>query len=178
MNIHWENWCWSWNSNTLATRLEELTIWKRPWSWERLKMGGEGDNRGWASPTQWTWVWVGSRSWWWTRKPGVLQSTGLQRVRHDWATELNWQKHCWKMKRHTRRHVHTHTHTHILSQYQSINIYPVSTELSCPWLLLIIKGHQWHCTSCLYMEENLSTLSFKLSFPMILLRKNFSTQVA
>ena len=46
---------------------------------------------GWmASPMQWTWVWVGSRSWWWTGKPGVLQSIELQRVGHNWATELNW----------------------------------------------------------------------------------------
>ena len=56
--------------------------------------GGEGDDRGWnggmASPTWWTWVWVSSRSWWWTRKPGVLQSMGLQRVGHDWGTELSW----------------------------------------------------------------------------------------
>ena len=67
-------------------------IWKDPD--ERLKAGGEGDNRGWdgwmASWTQWTWVWVNSRSWWWTERPGVLQSMGSQRVRHDWATELNW----------------------------------------------------------------------------------------
>ena len=42
-----------------------------------------------ASPTQWTWIWVGSRSWWCTERPGVLQSMGSQRVRHDWATELN-----------------------------------------------------------------------------------------
>ena len=71
-----------------------LTHWKRPWCWERLKAGGEGDDRGWngwmASPTRWTWVWVNSRSWWWTGRPGVLQFMGLQRVRHDWATELNW----------------------------------------------------------------------------------------
>ena len=46
---------------------------------------------GWmASPTQWTWIWVNSESWWWTGRPGVLQSMGLQTVRHDWATELNW----------------------------------------------------------------------------------------
>ena len=47
--------------------------WKRPWSWERLRVGGEGDDRGWdgwmASPTQWTWVWVNSGNWWWTGKP-------------------------------------------------------------------------------------------------------------
>ena len=87
------DWCWSWNSNTLATWCEELTPLKRPWCWERLKAGGEGDDRGrdgWmASMTWWTWVWVSSRRWWWTGKPGVLQSMGSQRVRHDWATELN-----------------------------------------------------------------------------------------
>ena len=66
---------------------------KRPQCWERLK-AGEGDNRGWdgwmASPIQWRWVWVNSRSWWWTGRPGVLQSMALRRVGHDWATELNW----------------------------------------------------------------------------------------
>ena len=60
----------------------------------KLKAGGEEDNRGWdgwmASPNQWTWVWVNSGSWWWTGRPSVLHSMGSQRVRHDWATELNW----------------------------------------------------------------------------------------
>ena len=69
---------------------------KRPWCWERLKAGGEGDDRGWddwmASLTRWTWVWINSRSWWWMGKPGVLQSMGSRRVRHDRATELNWLK--------------------------------------------------------------------------------------
>ena len=91
-DINWKDSCWSFN--TLATWCKELTHWKRPWCWERLKAGGEGDDRGWdgwmASPTRWTWVWVSSGSWWWTGKPGVLQSMGLQRVRHDGATELNW----------------------------------------------------------------------------------------
>ena len=77
----------------LATWFEELTHLKRPWCWERLR-AGEGDDRGWngwmASPTQWTWLWVDSRSWWWTGMPGVLRFMGSQRVRHDWATELNW----------------------------------------------------------------------------------------
>ena len=67
---------------------------KKTCCWERLKAGREGDKRGWdgwmASLTRWTWVLAGSRSWWWTGKPGVLQSMGSQRVRHDWATELNW----------------------------------------------------------------------------------------
>ena len=84
----------SWNSNTLATSCEELTHWKRPRCWERLGAGGEVNDRGWggwmASPTQWTWVWVNSRSWWWTGRPGVLRFMGSQRVRHNWATELNW----------------------------------------------------------------------------------------
>ena len=89
-----EGQCWSWNSNTLATWCEELTHLKRLWCWERLKVGGEGDNRGWdscmASPTQRPWVWVYSRSWWWTGKPGLLQSLGSHRVRQDWETEVNW----------------------------------------------------------------------------------------
>ena len=82
----------------LATWWEELTPLKRPWCWKRLRAGGEGDDRGWdgwmASPTQWTWVWVGSGSCWWTGRPGVLQSMGSQRVGHDWATELNWTELC------------------------------------------------------------------------------------
>ena len=72
-------------------------FWKKHWCWERLKAGGEGDDSGWDGwmasqwvPTQWTWVWVGSGSWWWTGKPGMLQSIGSQRVGHDWATELYW----------------------------------------------------------------------------------------
>ena len=73
-----------------------MTHLKRPWCWERLKAGGEGDNGGWdgwmASLTQWIWVWGSSRSWWWTGKPGVLQSMGLQRVRQDWVMELTDQE--------------------------------------------------------------------------------------
>ena len=70
-------------------------LWKRPWCWERLKAWNEGNDRGWgdwmASPTWWTWVWASSRSWWWTGKPGMLQSMGLQRVGQlSYWTELNW----------------------------------------------------------------------------------------
>ena len=75
----------------LMRRAESL---ERPWCWERLRAGEEGDNRGWdgwmASLTQRTWVWVDSGCWWWTGRPGVLRFMGSQRVRHDWATELNW----------------------------------------------------------------------------------------
>ena len=89
LNIPWKGWCRSWNSNTLATWGEELTHWKSPWCWERLKVGGEGDDSRWAgwmaSPTQWTLVWVKSGSWWWT---GGLVSMRLQRVGQDWL--IDW----------------------------------------------------------------------------------------
>ena len=78
----------------LMRRVDSL---EKPWCWEGLGAGGEGDDRRWdgwmASPTGWMWVWVNSGSWWWTGRPGVLQFMGLQRVGHDWATgltELNW----------------------------------------------------------------------------------------
>ena len=84
---------------------------KRPWCWEKLMAGGEGDDRGWdgwiASLTRWTWVWVNSRSWWWTGRLGVLQFMGSQRVRHDWATGLSdwtglnwteWQLWYWAIR--------------------------------------------------------------------------------
>ena len=104
LNIHWKDWYWSWSSNTLATWFEELTHWKRPWCWERLKAGGEGDDRGWDSCMalliQCPWVWGNSGRQWRTGKSGVLQSMGSQRVRHDW----DWR---------TTTHTHTHTHTHI-----------------------------------------------------------------
>ena len=62
LGVNWKDWCWSWNSNTLVTWCEELTHLKRPWCWERLKAGGDKDDRwrdGWmASLTQWRWVWV------------------------------------------------------------------------------------------------------------------------
>ena len=94
LNIHWKVWCWSWSSNTLAIWCEELTYLKRLWCWKRLKVGGEGDDRGWdgwmASPIQRTWVWINSGGWWWTERPGMLQSMRLQRVGHDWGTEPNW----------------------------------------------------------------------------------------
>ena len=83
--------------------LKEKKTWEAPFiysygSW--LRAGGEGDDRGWdgwmASPTQWTWVWVDSRSWWWTGRPGVLWLMGSQRVGHDWLS--NWTDGSWKIK--------------------------------------------------------------------------------
>ena len=89
--VHWR---WSWNSNTSVTWCEKLTHYKRPWCWERLRAGGEGDDRGWggwtASLTQWTWVWVNSRSWWWTGRPGVLWFMGCKELDMTEWTELNW----------------------------------------------------------------------------------------
>ena len=89
-----KDWCWSWNSNTLPTSCEDLTHWKRLWWWEGLGTGGEGDDRGWdgwmASLTPSTRVCVNPGSRWWTGRPGVLRFMGSQRVRHDWATELDW----------------------------------------------------------------------------------------
>ena len=101
LNLHWKDWCWS--SNTLATYFEELTHWKRPWHWERLRAGGEVGGRGWngwmASPIQWTWVWANSRRWGRTRKPGVPQSTGSQGRTQlsDWTTTI-WPNFMWKSK--------------------------------------------------------------------------------
>ena len=94
LNIHWKDWCWSWNSNTLGIWCKELTHWKRPWCWQRLKAGGEREDRGWdgwmASPTWWTWVWVNSRSSDGQWSLVCCSPWGSRRVRHDWATDLNW----------------------------------------------------------------------------------------
>ena len=80
-----KNWVWK--------ESQELTL-ERTLMLRKIEDRRRGDNRGWdgwmASPTQWTWVWVSSGSWWWTGKPGVLQSMGMQGVRHNWATELDW----------------------------------------------------------------------------------------
>ena len=93
LGVHWKDWCWSWNSSSLATSCKELTHWKRPWCWEGLG-AGEGDDRGWddsmASLTRWAWVWVNSGNLWWTGRPGALRFMGSQKVGHDWETELNW----------------------------------------------------------------------------------------
>ena len=94
LGIHLKDWCWRWNSNTLATSWEDLTHWRRPWCWEGWGARGEGDDRGrdgWmASQTWWTRVWVNSGSLWWTGRPGMLQFMGSQRVGHGWVTELHW----------------------------------------------------------------------------------------
>ena len=84
------------------TLLWVINLWQRPWCWKGLG-AGEGDDRGWdgwmASATQWTWVWVNSGSWWWTGRPGMLWFMGSQRVRGNWATELNWTESMTKEAR-------------------------------------------------------------------------------
>ena len=145
-DVDWKIWCWSWSSNTLATWFEELTHLKTPWCWERLKVGGEGDNRGWdgwmASLPQWRWVWVNSGSWWWTGRPGVLWPRVSRRVRHDWATELNcltptslhiWSQPGWSCHKHAR--------------YLGGPLKPgLSKELEVPWPLPR-KQLSWRNTS-------------------------------
>ena len=77
-----------------SARLLSVPLPLQPHAWHGINGSVHGNDRGWdgcmASPTQWTWVWVNSRSWWWTGRPGVLQSKGSQRVGHDWAGELNY----------------------------------------------------------------------------------------
>ena len=97
---------------------------ERPWCWVRLRAGGEGDNRGWdgwmASLTQWTWVWVNSRSWWWTGSPGMLH--GFTKVRHNWVTftftffyNTTDQKHQF-FSTHLSLYSNSHIHTWLLEK--------------------------------------------------------------
>jgi len=128
----------SWNSNTLATWCEELTHLKRPRGWERLKVRGEGEDRGWdgwmASPTQWTWVWVNSGGWCWTGRPGVLWSMGSQKVGHDWATELNWTETCHRCSLNSSPSPSSPSHVHksiLRNKKQNLN----KAVVFRPWVL-------------------------------------------
>ena len=160
LNTHWKDWCRSWNSNTLVTWYEEPTHWKRPWCWERLRAGGEGDDRGWggwmASPTQWTWVWVNCGSWWWMGRPGVLQFMGSQSqtqlsnwtelspvslsqfisfVVQTYSSSLTTQKPC---------------SLHRFTSLEDLSLWPCSPFLSSPW------EPQWPAGCCIV---SLSVLS-------------------
>ena len=92
LGVHWKDWGWSWNSNSLATWCKELTHWKRSWFWERLKAGRAGNNRGWdgymASLSPWAWVWASSGSCWWTGRPGCCSPLCLKVS--DTTEWLNW----------------------------------------------------------------------------------------
>ena len=114
-------WYWSWSSNTLAIWCEELTHWKRPWCWEGLGAGKEGDDRGWdgwmPSPTWWTWLWVNSGSWWWTGRPGVLiHGVAKSRTWLSDRTELNWTEPNWTTRPLTQVFCSFHQHGTIMSQ--------------------------------------------------------------
>ena len=136
-----KDWSWIWSSNTLTTWHEELTHLKRPWCWERLTAGGVGDDRGWdgwmASPTQWTWVWVNSGSWWWTGRPGVLRFMGSQRVRHDWAT--NWTElryFLWSCKYYRKSDTHILVPRDVLSNMKTCC-------LACCLMYCLTWSHSW-----------------------------------
>ena len=102
LNTHWKNWHWSWGSHTLATWCKELTHWKRPWCWERLRLG-EGSNRGWdgwmPSLTQWTGVWANTQRQWRTGKPDMQQSV----VTKNWTQLKEWTTmlpNCYSVQNH------------------------------------------------------------------------------
>ena len=119
--------------------IKELTHWKRPWCWKRLKAGGEGGDRGWdgwmGSLTQWTWVWASSGSGWWTEKTGVLQSMGLQRVGHNRVSEMtNWKALSKKEKK-----------THLTWPKIKMSLQqPMLRELKCKSQTGACKIHIWY----------------------------------
>ena len=139
---------------TLATWWKELTHWKRSWCWEWLKAGGEGDDRGWdgwmASPSPWTWVWVNSGSWWWTVRPGVLQSMGRKdrRQLRDWtelsdiSEESSWVGvHRGWLGDDEFSSLYLTLHTLKLLQCRTGQILPSS----CVWYLLPLFNSEIHC---------------------------------
>ena len=164
LGVRWMDWCWSWNSNILVTWCEELTHLKRPWCWERLRAGGEGDNRGWdgwmASPTQWTWAWVDSRTWWWTGRPGMLQSMGSQRVRHDWVTELNWIQWNIILMKYS---IYTADQTVPFLAISSFRLSQHASILS--WALIHFLEPQHISNSCIFPASTLESVSFPMIPP-------------
>ena len=134
------------------------THWKRLWFWEGLGARGEGDDRGWdgwmASLTRWTWVWVYSRSWWWTGRPGMLWFMELQRVGHHWVTKLNWTE----LVLLSCSHFHRSKGSHILGELAFC-----FSRLTLA--LCIIHRYSWHnankqmygCSACArYMWESIT----------------------
>ena len=96
LNIHWNDLCWSWNSNALSTWCEDLYPWKNPWCWERLKIGGEGGDRGWDG---WMAYWLDGYEF--EKAPGVCDGKGSlaccsprDRKELDMTEQLNWIEQC------------------------------------------------------------------------------------
>ena len=155
------DWCWSWNSNTLATSCKALTSWKRPWCCEGLGAGGEGDDRGWdgwmASPTRWAWVWVNSRSLRSTGSPGIHWVTKSRSRLSDW-TELNWTAPWKKSYNKTRQGIKKQKYHFV---YKSLNsqIYGFYSNHVWLWVLNHEKGWEsknW-CFQTLVLEKTLES---------------------
>ena len=158
-DIHWKDWCWCWSSNT--TWCKELTHLKRPWCWERLKAGGEGDDRGWdgwiASPTQWKWVWVISGSWWWTEawRAAVHGFAKSWTWLSDW-TELNWVS-LWSLQKKETKYSsnssslskwifhlrYTSKHTYIQTQINNMENFPNILLNLIHSVFLIVSSFKW-----------------------------------
>ena len=146
----WKDWCWSWSSSILVIWCEQLTHWKSPWCWERLRAEGEEGIRGWdgliASLMQWTWTWANSERWWGTGRPGVLQSMGSQRVGHDWAIEQQQQYVVlwdWLLSFSVMFSKSIHIATHVF--YWWIVLHFMDMCL-CAWLLShvwLLQPHAW-----------------------------------
>ena len=147
-NIHWKDWCWTWNSNTLATDSCEKT----------LMLGKiEGRRRRGQQRMRWLdgitysmdMIWVGSGSWWWTGMPGMLQSMGSQRVEHNWVTELNWRDSGESFRNKTMRSGTNHSNS---TRIHSV-LLPILFLSGCWYNILLLK------MSFLHMDRTTLALS-------------------
>ena len=190
LNTHWKDWCWGWSFNNLANWCKQLTRWKRPWCWERLKAKGEEGSRGWndqiASLIRWTWTWANSRRQWGTGRPGALQSVGSQRVRHDLAIEQEQQHSSPKLKSHFQNELHICFLLPDLSQ--SVFIFPSNPNrfllkwnpgLSLPKMCirewLSTQSHQVHLAKRHRLWEN-STCSLSLGKQTLVISLTYVTR--
>ena len=138
-------------------------------------MRGKGDDRGWdgwmASPTQWTWIWVGSRSWWWTEKPGKLQSIGSQRVGHDQVTELNWPEQSIFNKRTYFLLLRKYKHVVLVYLLNCVQLFATLWTAACQASLSITNS--WSLLRFMPMESVMSSNHFILCCLFLLLPSTF-----